>query len=379
MIVNNFNSITGWNKSEVTTDSTFSVSSNQGSLTPNTTHYETSAWALDNTDGRNVIMEITCVNASNNPQIHLRESNKDNFIVGFINTATGTLYIGKRVGGALTLVTNTVIPNFSSSNSYKLVMKVFGNHTLLIISDSTNKILKVLDYTNSAISALTGTRNGLGANGGVTLYEGLELSKINEYTNIVFLGDSNTAGYPSGSGLGYNTDFDKTFPELLQQEWKDEPVSIISSGIDGNTITALNARLGTDLYPRLVSGATNIAVVLIGTNDMNTDSAATAWGHLQTLINNIQSNGWLPVVMTYPPKDGDVTRNDKLREFNDDIRNNADKLNYVVIDLWNAMVDPNDDNANEFVHPDGLHFTEMGHLLTFGKVISQISCRLVFP
>ena len=94
------------------------------------------------------------------------------------------------------------------------------------------------------------------------------------------------------------------------------------------------------------------------------------------MIWEIQEKGWELMIFTYPPKVSDTTRNDKLRELNALIRENANELWYTVIDLWTAFVDESDDDLVKtwLMKVDNLHFTEEWHIVIadiFNDYISE--------
>lgn len=181
-------------------------------------------------------------------------------------------------------------------------------------------------------------------------------------TNIVCVGDSNTAGT-----TGFTAS--KRYCDMLGINHPE--LSVYNAGFTTLTSTDLITRNVTEVYPHKVVGKRNIATLLIGTNDYYFSHTLTqSWGDIQTVIANLKGQGFEVVVMTYPPRITDTQRNIYLRSLNSIILTNAPILGYKTVDIAIEIVDPtNQDNAKSgMLLPDLLHLTEQGHQTVYEKL-----------
>lgn len=194
-------------------------------------------------------------------------------------------------------------------------------------------------------------------------YDNYYSRKLESFTNIVCLWDSNTAWNNLSNYQRYSNQ--------LNSEFRNEWVTLRNAWISWDTAVLISARLATDLFPYKVDWARNIATLLVWTNDLNSLTPAQTWANIQTLIWEIQAEGWELMVMTYIPENWDTVKNDKLKDYNAFIRENANSVWYTVIDLWTAFADPDDTNDDTtrtgLLQWDWLHMT-----VVWNQVVADI-------
>lgn len=161
------------------------------------------------------------------------------------------------------------------------------------------------------------------------------------------------------------------YPDLLQTNHINDNLIVFNEWISGARITELLPILSTRLYPKRVEWKKNIATILIWTNDFwNLESVDLVWSQMQTLISEIKVNGWEARVMTYFPKWLDITRNISIRAFNELIKNNALNLWYIVLDIYQDFVDPNNQDIAKswLLQSDNLHITVSWNYVIMNKL-----------
>lgn len=144
--------------------------------------------------------------------------------------------------------------------------------------------------------------------------------------------------------------------------WLNVGVVSQNIGVSGYTIPDLISTASTALYPKYVSGKRNCVTILIGINDFVWwASAATAWTNLQTLISDVQANGWEVFIITYFPYGWHPTETAKIITYNASIVANATSLGYSVIDAYSSFSDGAWWNLAGYVQADGAHLTSLGN------------------
>lgn len=184
-------------------------------------------------------------------------------------------------------------------------------------------------------------------------------STIPDNINLLFMWDSNTNWY----WLTNNTDrfsdrfVAKNIPDLITTD---------NSAIPWYSADLISWEISTQLYPFKDTTKRNIVSLLIWTNDCQSgDTTAIVWTELQTLIWQIQADGWELIIMTYPPRVwGTQSVNDNLIWLNALILAN-ESLGYTAIDLYNEFVDPNNIYWVKvwLYESDWVHFTIAWHQL----------------
>lgn len=162
-----------------------------------------------------------------------------------------------------------------------------------------------------------------------------EENKTLKDVDIIFIGDSLTEGY----------DLNQFYPEY----------NVLNRGISGDTTFGVEKRLQVSLYdvkPKVV-------VMLIGANNFD-----TMLENYEDILINLKEN--LPetkiVLLSLTSMSKNWGRNNqKAINNNKVIKNLAEKYDYIYIDLFNPLIDPNTNELFEKYTIDGGHFTQEGY------------------
>jgi lysophospholipase L1-like esterase len=168
--------------------------------------------------------------------------------------------------------------------------------------------------------------------------------------NVVFFGDSITAGYK----------VEEFFPDTF----------VINSGIGGNRSNQLLERIEDDVYAYNPSKI----FILIGINDMNGNvPQAEILNNIQKIINGIKINRKytkIYIESIYPINrnmfddieygfNKEVT-NDKIKEINLKIKNICKENDITYVDVYSSLIDE-DGNLKSAYSKEGLHLTDLGY------------------
>jgi len=129
--------------------------------------------------------------------------------------------------------------------------------------------------------------NGLGSYSD-TVYGNFKGAKLEDYTNIICLGDSNTIGY---GGITPK----QTYVNKLAAMFFESNVSFVNKGVSGNTVADVAARLSSDVYVNRVTDARNIVNLQIGTNNLGNlhDSPTVVFNQIvNNLLVPLKANGF---------------------------------------------------------------------------------------
>jgi len=119
---------------------------------------------------------------------------------------------------------------------------------------------------------------------------------------VAALGDSQTDAY-------FLNDGDMTWPASLRQRLLPSPVSVIDSGLTGNTVVDLGCtNCGPPMVDRVIRDAVNLpgvdtAIVQGGTNDITHGATAAQIVHgLASIAAILHAHGIRAILMTIPPR-----------------------------------------------------------------------------
>ncbi len=168
--------------------------------------------------------------------------------------------------------------------------------------------------------------------------------------DVVFLGDSLTAGY----------DIQHYYSEY----------TVVNRGIGGETTYGLKERLGVsviDLQPK-------VCVMLIGGNNID-----TMFEDYEDLLIAFQEN--MPqtkiVLVSLSPTSGDYAdRNETLAYNNVKIKLLAEKYGYAFVDIYTPLFDLKTGEMKAEYTPDGAHFTQLGYDIVTAKIKPIIASLL---
>lgn len=193
-----------------------------------------------------------------------------------------------------------------------------------------------------------------------------EISSNITWLNIVCVGDSNTA---------WTTWFtaSKRYCDLIGVNHPE--LSVYNAWFTTLTATDLITRNVTEVYPHKVEWKRNIATLLIGTNDYwFSHTIPQTWSDIKIVIANLKAQWFEVLVMTYPPRIWDTTRNIFLRNINSIILTNQVNLDYKAIDTYYDFIDQyNQDNTKVWMlQSDLLHFTELWHYTVYSDIVTSL-------
>lgn len=351
------------------TNSTYTIE--DGTINIKGVAYWTSATYERNSIFRNGMIEFDCLDNTGWCQAHIRESDSDNFAYVYLRPASSDLRVAIKTTTLDSVVDTGVFPDYSHTRGYKVRIKFFENLLKIIVIDNvTNEIVANETVIKSNFDGLTGTINALGsAVSSDTIYDNYSAKKIDSFKNVIFLGDSITAGY------GLDSVYD-AYPYLIEKEYMQESISVTNLARSGETIDGLDDDIDgttdTFLSDNYVNEAENVIYMMIGTNDIANQgqTGAAAWVEYESLIDNILSDGRFELnILTVSPRSDNATYSGYIRDLNLLIKENADSKGYNVIDTYALLVDPTDDDALQSQYDqDGRHLTEAAYRAIFNKI-----------
>ena len=180
-------------------------------------------------------------------------------------------------------------------------------------------------------------------------------TKIEEVVpeNIVFLGDSITDFY----------DLDKYYEEY----------HVVNSGINGNETHDI---LG-DMNGRIYQYNPSKVFILIGTNDLQRDKSID---NIKKIVEGIEDNrpqAQIYIESIYPINNTDAEKidhnmvgkrtNEDIKEINDKLESYCKEKNITYIDLYNLLVDDEDNLKEEYTN-EGLHISDEGYEVITEKI-----------
>jgi len=163
---------------------------------------------------------------------------------------------------------------------------------------------------------------------------------------IVCLGDSLTAGY--GATTPSVDDKSKSYPAYLQ---KTTNISVINSGVSGNTTTQGLARVDSDV----LSYNPNIVIILLGANDVFSGiPISMSQNNLQNIINKID-NGNRKIYLAKPYTDVIATAlsisSDTITQYNNMFFTLATSSSNITLinDIWDGIWGI---HMSDIIHPN---------------------------
>jgi len=287
--------------------STFSIASNKLTVNyPTGSLFYNTGVSNRYMHGRNKYISINLANGSSSyPIIFTRFLNTSNLNFTFINFAASQLNFKARVSGSdYQAGDNGSIPGYNSSTNYQYIVKIFENLMFTAVIDtSAGKMFRHYSVFSNLLQAQTGTRNGLGLVSGSQQYSNLVTKDLNNYINVVCIGDSNTTENTiSANGTNY--------VQLLNYKYSDKNISFVNKGVGGDDTAYILGRM-SNIISSYVSGARNIATLLVGTNDArevhNTWNFATTCANYVSISQQLKAANFEVWFMTYPPLNQNVT------------------------------------------------------------------------
>lgn len=327
LYVDNFGSDLGWAAAGGHVDSTGAIAN--GALTVTAVGGEAeSLWTRTGFVGQDVLVVARTSTSAGDPQVHVRETDEENYLAVSIDSSGGNFTLRKNAMGLTTLAT-AAITDFSTANDYYIVAKVFGNALHGLLFDDQGRELLHLVEISSDISDQTGTLAGVGASG-AAVYSDVVLRSANLFTTVVCLGDSNT----DGNNIAQADEF----PQQINKRYMTEPVVCVEAGKAGDNIAECEARVATEVAPYDVAGHRNVCILQMGTNDRADGfTAAQSWTRYQSCIATVKAAGFEAFVGTGFPNTKDDAANTQWNEdLNADILADEATYGYTAVDIWTA-------------------------------------------
>lgn len=188
----------------------------------------------------------------------------------------------------------------------------------------------------------------------------------NPAKNVVASGDSITYGAVTTLNRGWYND------------WLPRGVLSWNRAQGGDTIASLQAQYSTYDANQYIAGKDNICIIFAGTNDiyLNGDSAATAYGNLQSYCSQATTTGYKVVVITMLPRGSPY----------ESVRESYNNLIYAgfsagtlacvaLVDVaGNLVIGQAGQNSNTtYYNVDGVHPNNAGHAIIAGMVANTFS------
>lgn len=319
------------------------------------------------TYGRNIRINTVFSASTDSPQIHLRLNQKNSIgaYVWYQVTETTTLRLLQIIDteGSLYPLIDSISIDGSGTVDTEISVRSFGDMSEMFARQG-GRVVAMARHINSEFGDLTGVGNGLGSPNVSVYKDYLKTAQLLDYANIVCLGDSNTIGV----GLSVK----QTYPALLQSRYFEQPLGVINKGVNGDTVSAVAARLSADAYANYLDAALNIVVLQIGTNDATSGTAAaTIYADIvDDLITPLKTQGFEVWLCTVPYRSDNAPALAIVKALNTLILAdaNADK----VIDLYARTVDTSDALISGILQADGLHLSETGANLWAALLANEI-------
>jgi lysophospholipase L1-like esterase len=312
--------------------------------------------------GRNKLVKIDAVGVTGAPQIHIRYNNISDIYISYFD-ALG-FNISTWNGTTLTALVSTTYSPYSTGFTYTHCVKSYENlaYSHLIYN---SKVIAALHSVTSGYNSRTYTANGLGNSSAAQLYDNFETRDLDNLTNFVMFGDSNTLGVGITGGDEWSNQ--------IMYDLKDQNVAVYNAGIGGNQASDLINRIST-VYGHFVNLARNICVVLIGTNDVSIGvTLATIEANITTVVSGLKANNFEVWLCTYPARTDNVTYNITIRQLNDWIRANTAGASRII-DLYTTFTDPSNDDAvlSGYLQVDGLHISTTGATVVKNILVANL-------
>lgn len=327
------------------------------------------------------------------------------FLVG--NTATLRPIVDDSLYDIIPAKTSETIV---ATDSYEATVKIFENRMSMTLSNLDKNRLYNSTYKDlSSILSNTLEENGFTANNsGGNIIEDIFSIDIENYRNIVCVGDSNTFGF----GL---PDRCLNYASQILFKSSKNPVDILNAGISGDKTSNVISRISTPIpswnqsnaylsgdtvtyidgrvyrantsiaagtawaggswtligeigasissLVNLSNGMNNEVVIYIGINDIayGSVSPSTCYANIQSIMTSLKDYGYSNVYICTipalaPPQSNYATINSKIVEFNNLIK--ADTYADGIIDIYGLLVDPDTSLPYKWaLISDGLHLT----------------------
>lgn len=367
----NFSSDSGWQAAAGHVDATKNISDGIMTLTVGDgSDHTSSLWTKTGVAGLDAIVVAKLSGAVDDPQIHMRETDNQNFLGAFIDTSAEQFIMADIAGGVTTNLASATIDNFNSSIDYTIAAKVFGDAFHAFLLDENDQVIIHLTEVSSTISDQAGTLHGVGT-GGIVTYSQVDMRIVSEMTNILCLGDSNTDGF--------NIDFKDEFPQVINAERIFDNCVAKEAGKAGDNIAECEARIATEVAPFHVDGYRNVCIMQMGTNDRADGfTAAQSWTRYQSAIATAKAAGFEVFVGTgFPNTKADVDNTQWNEDLNASILADEATYGYTAVDIWLAYggvegsgFPPNIER--DWVSTNNPHASEYGHRIFAGTYMDSV-------
>jgi lysophospholipase L1-like esterase len=197
-----------------------------------------------------------------------------------------------------------------------------------------------------------------------------------QVTRFLAFGDSITYGENGISSVAFGA-YDQfkplfrvaqNYPTVLYQtlalRYTTQNIVVGNEGYPGELASYADAR--ARLSSILGSGRWDVALILEGSNDVDTGKAATiqaAVSSLASMVRDAKSRGVRPYLATIPPMDGlrccprRGSQAPLVPGFNDQLRSIAASENIPLVDIYSAL----NASPSQYLSEDGLHPNEAGY------------------
>ena len=371
VFIDHFEKDAGWGKVGSYVDSTYNITGGIDTLTAGAGGVDTSAWCRTGFEGWNASITANITNIASTPQIHLRESSQGNYLKVYLDYATGTLNIGKVVGGTYTSL-GSIACGINNAGTYTFTAKVFGDclFAAILSAASPFNVYKQLYYIGSDISAFTGIFGGIGLTVNTQKFNWVDMRTLTRLTNVVCVGDSNVG-----------SDNAAYWPNQMLKRRFNEGFISFNEGTGGYSTQDIYDERATRIAPYFIAGADNVVSIATGNNDYAVESktAAQAYAVQQTLMTYCKSLGYrceLATLIPFPYTQGarPTTSLVFVDDLNTLIRAGASVDGFTLCEIHNAFgatdgqlgVNPLDvsDTSKSLVNADQIHYTTtLGHPL----------------
>jgi acyl-CoA thioesterase I len=203
---------------------------------------------------------------------------------------------------------------------------------------------------------------------GGNLYGGSATLAANSRNSFCFMGDSLTV---DGGGNYYNSG---TY--FLSSGWAYllpmlsggqiySPYAQWNFGISGQTTAQILARESD-----VLTAPCNVVMILAGTDDLSSVSAATSIAHLSSMLSYYRANGRTVILSTVPPSTSYTAQAQLL---NNEIRGLAISQNVPLVDFYSALAQTNGTYQTAYNSGDGVHPSAAGYVAMAQQAYSTLS------
>jgi acyl-CoA thioesterase I len=192
---------------------------------------------------------------------------------------------------------------------------------------------------------------------------------LNEWINVVFLGDSLTAGFQQGPGYmppryyRFTNLLESSLRLILQEKGIGKDLAISNLGVDGDSTSGMLERFNRSV----IHESPEVVLIWGGINDLSTRiTPEEVFQNIIKLIAKTKDIEAIPIVISISPVVG-THFNELVQKLNSMIKDYCIDTKVEYIDVYSELIDSEGKLADEYSN-DGIHLSDLG----YRKVMIQV-------